>query len=97
MKDEIKEIVRRMNNLIEHRFDKEYHTECDLFKDIQGLLDYITNLQEENEKLKNKINDVYEFVNWHYKDNQEFYKKKGIGLNYPECDYVLKKLGESND
>ena len=55
MKDEIKGLVRRMNNLIEHLFDKEYHTECDLFKDIQGLLDCITNLQE---KLKvSQINE----------------------------------------
>lgn len=46
MNEEIKEIFRRMNDLIEHQFDKEYHTECDLFKDIQDLLDYITNLQQ---------------------------------------------------
>lgn len=49
---------------------------------------------EEINRLNNIINDVYEFVEWHYKDNQEFYKKKGIGLNYPECDYVLNKLKE---
>ena len=58
MKDEIKEIVRRMNDLIEHQFDKEYYTKCDLFKDIQSLLDYITNLQDENEILKNSYNDL---------------------------------------
>ena len=49
---------------------------------------------KEIDRLNNIINDVYEFVEWHYKDNQKFYKNKGIGLNYPECDYILYKLKE---
>lgn len=49
-------------------------------------------LEQENEKLHSIIKEVREFVEWHYKDNQEFYKNKGIGLNYPECDYILKIL-----
>lgn len=63
MTEEIKETFRRMNDLIEHRFDKEYHTECDLFKDIQDLLDYITNLQQD----LNKANDII-------KKDRQFYK-----------------------
>lgn len=39
------------------------------------------------------IDELYDFVNWHYEDNKKFYKN-GIGLNYPECDYILKKLLE---
>lgn len=57
MNGEVKEIFRRMNDLIDHRFDKEYHTECDLFKDIQDLLDYITNLQQEKEINKKFIKE----------------------------------------
>lgn len=45
MKDEIKEILDRMQELVKHKYDKEIHT-YNLFDDIQGLLDCITNLQE---------------------------------------------------
>lgn len=57
MSDEIKEIFIRMNDLIEHQFDKEYHTKCDLFKDIQGLLDYITNLQTIEREYSNLLSE----------------------------------------
>ena len=58
MNNEIKEILDRMQELVKHKYDKEIRT-YNLFDDIQGLLDYITNLQEENEKLK-KLYDKYE-------------------------------------
>ncbi len=37
-----------------------------------------------------------EYIEWHYKDNKEFYKNKGIGLNYPECDGLLNILKGDN-
>lgn len=49
-------------------------------------------LIEENKRLQNIIKEVKEFVEWHYEDNKKFYKNKGIGLNYPECDAILKIL-----
>lgn len=65
-----------------------------LAEEILQLVDEAYKYKKECERLNNIINDVYEFVEWHYKDNQEFYKNKGIGLNYPECDYILNKLKE---
>jgi len=65
------------------------------------IRDYITNLQQKVEQLENIRKEAYEFVEWHYKDNQKFYKNKGIGLNYPECDYLLNILnkfkGDNNE
>lgn len=52
----------------------------------------IDEIISEYDRLNNVTNDLYEFVEWHYKDNKEFYKGKGMGLNYPETDYVLDKL-----
>ncbi len=54
----------------------------------------ITKLQQELQRKDNIIKDIKEFIEWHYKDNQEFYKNKGIGLNYPEVDYILDKIKE---
>lgn len=58
-------------------------------------------LQQKVEQLENIRKEAYEFVEWHYKDNQKFYKNKGIGLNYPECDYLLNILnkfkGDNNE
>ena len=51
-------------------------------------------LQQKVEQLENIRKEAYEFVEWHYKDNQKFYKNKGIGLNYPECDYLLNILNK---
>lgn len=56
--------------------------------------EYVNEKDKEIDRLNNIINELYEFVEWHYKDNKKFFKNKGIGLNYPECDYVLDKLKE---
>lgn len=50
----------------------------------------------EIEKLHSIIKEVREFIEWHYEDNKKFYKNKGIGLNYPECDYILEILDKEN-
>ena len=47
-------------------------------------------------ELQNRINKAIVYIEWHYKDNQEFYKNKGIGLNYPECDGLLNILKGDN-
>ena len=49
------------------------------------------------QKLHNIIKEVREFVEWHYEDNKKFYKNKGIGLNYPECDAILEILDKENE
>lgn len=58
MNEEIKEIIDRMKELVKHKYDKEIHTH-NLFDDIEGLLDYITYLQQEKEKMK--IYDIVDF------------------------------------
>lgn len=47
-------------------------------------------------ELLDVIKEVREFIEWHYEDNKKFYKNKGIGLNYPECDYILEILDKEN-
>ena len=47
---------------------------------------------KERADIKREINKLYEFVKWHYEDNKDFYKNKGIGLTYAETDYVLDTL-----
>lgn len=64
---------------------------------VDKIIDYITNLQQENEDYKSIVEKASEFIEWHYKDNKEFYKNKGIGLNYPECDYLLNILQNGSD
>lgn len=68
-----------------------YFGDRNAFNEIVGVYD---NLKEENQRLNNVLNEIYEFVDWHYKDNKNFFKNKGIGLNYPECDYILKTINE---
>lgn len=67
MKDEIKEILDKLNNKAEHYILYDYETHL--------LLDYITNLQEENEILKENAihNDkVVDKAKW----NEMLYKSR---------------------
>ena len=66
----------------------------DTLKNIWKVNQENKKLKEENQRLNNVLNEIYEFVDWHYKDNKNFFKNKGIGLNYPECDYILKTINE---
>ena len=66
----------------------------DTLKNILKVNQENKKLKEENQRLNNVLNEIYEFVDWHYKDNKNFFKNKGIGLNYPECDYILKTINE---
>ena len=71
------------------------------YDDMISMLNRIKEDNEERDKeierLNSIIKEVREFVEWHYKDNQEFYKNKGIGLNYPECDAVLEILDKEKE
>ena len=96
MKDEnIKEILDRMKELVKHKYDKEIHT-YNLFDDIQSLLDYITNLQEENEELREdnfayhqlmKMQNKREYRSKFLKD---FQKEYGENV-FPDYDEIYKR------
>ena len=85
-KNAIDELVGAYDNLKDINFKQEYELENRMMK-----IDY---LECKVERLNNVLNEIYEFVDWHYKDNKNFFKNKGIGLNYPECDYILKTINE---
>ena len=56
MKDEIKEILDNIKTIID---EGHYRATCDIdYEDCKILLDYITNLQEENERLNKKYEDA---------------------------------------
>ena len=57
MKDEIKEILEGIKVVIKHDGTLEFDT-----KELKILLDYITNLQEENKELKIKINKAMGYI-----------------------------------
>ena len=65
MKDEIKEILDYLKNDNYFTESSEYEVSpYDLYKSLNSvqtdkLLDYITNLQEENKKLKHKLEQMY--------------------------------------
>lgn len=73
MKDEIKEILEEIKSYIEHEYLPPY---CELApRDCKLLLDYIINLQKENERLKENAihNDkVVDKAKW----NEMIYKSR---------------------
>jgi regulator of replication initiation timing len=96
-KEEIKRLYKQRD-----KFNKKYRylvkenqrlKECDndTYNTSQEI---IKEFEKEKQRLNNVLNEIYEFVDWHYKDNKNFFKNKGIGLNYPECDYILKTINE---
>lgn len=91
----IKEGINKktFENLMEARRENQRLKECctDAYETGQEI---IKDLKEENQRLNNVLNEIYKFVDWHYEDNKKFFKNKGIGLNYPECDYILKIIKE---
>ena len=93
MKDEIKEILDKLNNKAEHYILYDYETHL--------LLDYITNLQEENERLtrsivsydetllkrnneyedyKSRIEKAIEYLEQPYRDNFDFSKAQLLSI-----------------
>ena len=64
-KNEIKEIITRMASYTIHYV---CCSEGDAEEDIDKLLDYITNLQQENERLEQKLRDSIKFSECRTKD-----------------------------
>ena len=90
MNEEIKEILEGIQVVITHDVTIEFNT-----KELKALLDNITNLQEENKRLKQR-NDFLNNVCVGFDDKYEDYKlrnKKAIEL----CDEMLEKLYHYED
>ena len=58
------------------------------------LYEEIEKLQQELQRKDNIIKEIKEFIEFHYTDNIDFYKNKGIALDYPQVDYILDKIKE---
>jgi UDP-N-acetylglucosamine pyrophosphorylase len=58
MKDEIKEIL----DLLKYCVEKNEYLEVPNMKEWKPLIDYITNLQEENEKLNKILNELEKWL-----------------------------------
>ena len=71
-----------------NKFDIKYNE----IEDLDYCLELLEKRDKKIKELENIIKEVRQFIEWHYEDNKKFYKNKGIGLNYPECDYVLEIL-----
>lgn len=64
MKDEIKEILRQIKNVIDYNEIQNIYETANLeCEDAKLLLDYITNLQERNEKAIEYINSRINTLN----------------------------------
>lgn len=68
------------------RLEKENE---ELIKEIEKQKNEKAFWHIKNDLKKEKIDKAIEYVEWYYKDNQEFYKNKGIGLSHSECDGLL--------
>ena len=95
MNDEIKESINRIRNIVDFyklNYKNNYDYSDDVLISMKILLDYITNLQEENEKLKELCNkyeeeDSSEFKIWKNERQQlRDYKSK----NEEAIEYINK-------
>ena len=87
MSDEIKEILDKAKEISDYGADGKQHTRMFNQFEAKALLDYITNLQQENDRLNNIRKYAIQFINI----NQH---EKTFVLDY----YDLKKLrGILND
>lgn len=89
MNDEIREILDKIQNVVNHK-EASYNALIETkAEDYKQLLDYITNLQEENENTKEKAKnylDIYEEM-FDYKSRVEKavdYIKNNISWYYDE-------------
>lgn len=60
MSDEIKEVLDKAKEISDYGADGKQHTRMFNQFETKALLDYITNLQEENHRLNNIINESKE-------------------------------------
>ncbi len=63
MNDEIKEIIESSRKIIKSNRENGFDRIIMLGDDIDKLLDYITNLQQENERLKEENKHIFANVN----------------------------------
>lgn len=100
LNNEIKEILDRMEELVKHKYDKEIHT-YRLFDDVQDLLDYITNLEEENEmyaQLKDEYEDIINKAIEYIELIQARSRANTLNEGYINIDKLLNILqGEDNE
>lgn len=94
---ELEKIKKEKMKEIDKWLDNEYGTSYTRLEELHDFvveqdLKHREEKDKEIERLQNIIKEVKEFVEWHYEDNKKFYKNKGIGLNYPECDAILEIL-----
>ena len=112
MKDEIKEILIRTKEQQAIDVFKEFiETKGNLVTDysletyMQVILDYITNLQEENKRLKDVIDDNEENAKYLLRENKDLERQLDTALSDYEiyrdrCDKAIEKLycyGEAFD
>ena len=68
MKDEIKEILDRIKKQLEtdesagYLIARDFHQTTLHYKEVKVLLDYITNLQKENERLSVELNFLKQLI-----------------------------------
>jgi len=62
MTKEIKEILNYMKQYVENKYEHDSEPMLN-YKDLQIVLDYITNLEQENERLKDELYSTNQVVN----------------------------------
>ena len=88
------------SNLQKHLVDemmKVSESNPDVMFYMETLMKKYEELEQKVEQLESIRKEAIEFIDWHYKDNKEFFKNKGIGLNYPECDALLNILNKGSN
>ena len=103
MSDEIKEILDKAKEISGYGSDGKQHTRMFNQFEAKALLDYITNLQEENERLNNIINELERRFNqelelnnkWEVEDTQKFYSKKWYRDVLRDFKNMIKELKEN--
>lgn len=92
MKDEIKEILDKAKEISDYGADGKQHTRMFNQFEAKALLDYITNLQEENEILRKNAehNDkVVDKARW----NEMIYKSR----NEKAIEYIKECTSENDE
>ena len=86
MNDEIKEILENVQKCCEIMEDQNFVVYQK--QDILKVLDYITNLQQENERLNNIINELEKYIGaeWYCFDNES--------VEFEVAKVILNKLQE---
>ena len=96
MSDEIKEILDKAKEISDYGADGKQHTRMFNQFEAKALLDYITNLQQENDRLNNIINELEDMI---VIKLQRDYHEHNYRINTGDLEEIydrLKKLKENN-